>query len=75
MIHPFQYPFAAFALSFFTFWHSAQIGVWFRKRQPQIEEDVHKDLDVAMGAILTLLGLIIRFSFSMAISQYEQSKT
>jgi hypothetical protein len=74
MIHPFQYPFAAFALSFFVFWLSAQIGVWLRKRQPQIEEDVHKDLDVVLGAILTLLGLIVGFSFSMAISRYEQRK-
>jgi hypothetical protein len=75
MIHPFQYPLAAFALSFFTFWLSAQIGVSLRKRQPHIEEDVHKDLDVVLGAILTLLGLIIGFSFSMAISRYEQRKT
>ncbi len=75
MIHLFRYPFPTFALSFFTFWLSAQIGVFFRKRKPHMEEDIHKDLDVVLGAILTLLGLIIGFSFSMAISRYEQRKT
>jgi hypothetical protein len=75
MIHLFRYPFPTFALSFFTFWLSAQIGVSLRKRWPEMEEDVHKDLAVVLGAILTLLGLIIAFSFSMAIRGYEQRKT
>jgi hypothetical protein len=75
MISLFQYPFLTFAFSFFAFWLSAQIGVWLRRRWPQMEEAVHKDLDVVLGAVLTLLGLIIGFSFSMAISRYEQRKT
>ncbi len=37
-------------------------------------EDVHEDLGVISTATLTLLGLIIGFTFSMAISRYDQRK-
>jgi hypothetical protein len=68
-------PFVTFALSFVTFWLSARVGASFRKKQPSLPEDVHKDLDVITTATLTLLGLIIGFSFSMAISRYDDRKT
>jgi uncharacterized membrane protein (Fun14 family) len=39
------------------------------------DEDVDKDeYGVILGATLTLLGLLIGFSFSMAISRYDQRK-
>jgi hypothetical protein len=56
-------------------WLSARIGLSFRKRQLNVDEDVLKDLDLIVAATLTLLGLIIGFSFSMAISRYDQRKT
>jgi hypothetical protein len=34
-----------------------------------------QDLDLIVGAKLTMLGLIIGFSFSMAISRYDQRKS
>jgi len=39
-----------------------------------IEENEREDFGIIMAAVLTLLGLIIGFSFSMAISRYDQRK-
>src|SRR5271170_4705371 len=66
-------PLLVFAFSFFTMLLSALIGISFQKKQ-LLEEDVRKDLDLVVSATLTLLGLIIGFSFSMAISRYDQRK-
>src|SRR5271154_5677295 len=52
---------------------AAQIGAFFRKRK-ELEEAVHQDLDLLTAATLTLLGLIIGFSFSMANTRYDQRK-
>ncbi len=55
-------------------WLSARIGLLFRKRQPNLEEAKSQDLDLIVTVTLTLLGLIIGFSFSMAINRYDQRK-
>jgi hypothetical protein len=39
-----------------------------------VEGDERNDFDNVRNASLTLLALIIGFSFSMAISRYEQRK-
>jgi hypothetical protein len=75
MTNPFRYPFPAFAISFLMLWVSAYVGAFFRKRQPELQEAVLQDLDVISTATLTLLGLIVGFTFSMAISRYDQRKT
>ena len=67
-------PIAILVLSFFIMWLSAQIGVLFRKRQRQLEEAEHQDRDFIVAATLTLLALIIGFSFSMAVGRYDQRK-
>ena len=69
-----NYPLLVFALAFFGLWLSARIGSSFLKRQRKLEEDVREDFSVILTATLTLLGLIIGFSFSMAISRYDQRK-
>ena len=56
-------------------WLSIRLGVFFRKRRQNLEENEREDFGMIMSAILTLLGLIIGFSFSMAISRYDQRKT
>jgi hypothetical protein len=66
-------PFLVFLLSMVVLWLSARIGVAFRKRQIP-DDDTRHDLDLAVAATLTLLGLIIGFSFSMATSRYDQRK-
>ena len=62
------------ALSLVALWLSVRIGVLFRKRRRGREENEREDFGIIMAAILTLLGLIIGFSFSMAITRYDQRK-
>ena len=69
-----DYPLFVLILSFFVLWLSGRIGAAFRKRQPDLDEDVRKDLELVEVATLTLLALIIGFSFSMAASRYDQRK-
>jgi hypothetical protein len=40
-----------------------------------LEEEARSDLDTIVAATLTLLGLIIGFTFSMAIGRYDMRKT
>ena len=61
-------------ISLFTLWSSAQIGMFVRKRLRPLEENERQDFTVVLTAALTLLGLIIGFSFSMVISRYDQRK-
>ena len=68
------YPEVVLALCLVTLWVSAQIGVSFRKRRRSLEEGEREDFGVVVSAALTLLGLIIGFSFSMASSRYDQRK-
>ena len=67
-------PFIVFVLSFFVLWLSGRVGAAFRKRQPDLDEGVRKDLDLVVAATLTLLALIIGFSFAMAAGRYDQRK-
>jgi len=67
-------PLLVFFLSFATLWLAAEIGAHLRGRLVLQEEDHHRDFDVILAAALTLLGLIIGFSFSMVISRYDQRK-
>jgi hypothetical protein len=62
------------AISLVVLWLSVQIGVFFRRRRMSLGANEREDFGIIMAAILTLLGLIIGFSFSMAISRYDQRK-
>ena len=53
---------------------SARIGASFSRGGKKLEEDVREDFGVILAATLTLLGLIIGFTFSMAIGRYDQRK-
>jgi hypothetical protein len=67
-------PVIVLAFSFLLMCLSARLGLFVRKRRPNLEEHARQDLDLIVSATLTLLGLIIGFSFSMAISRYDQRK-
>jgi hypothetical protein len=69
-----RFPSLIFALSFVGLWLSVKIGVLARKRAQPLDKEGREDFSVVQGATLTLLGLIIGFSFSMAISRYDQRK-
>jgi hypothetical protein len=69
-----DHPRLVFALSFLAIWLSEWIGSFLRERRGSLEEDVREDFNLIVAATLTLLGLIIGFTFSMAISRYDQRK-
>jgi hypothetical protein len=69
-----DFPFLVLALSFVGLWLSAKIGGFIRGKQRSVENEESKDFDIIVGAILTLLALIIGFSFSMAVNRYDQRK-
>jgi hypothetical protein len=69
-----EYPPLVFVLSFLALWLSAWFGASFLRRRRNLDEEIRNDLGVVLAASLTLLGLIIGFSFSMATSRYDQRK-
>ena len=69
-----RYPFLVLTLSLLVLWLSTRIGASLHKKRRVLEADEREDLNVVMSAALTLLGLIIGFSFSLAISRYDQRK-
>src|SRR5262250_3752016 len=69
-----DFPLLVFALTLLTLWLSAQIGAFVRKKLRPLEETERPDFDIVLAGTLTLLGLIIGFGFSMAVSRYDQRK-
>jgi hypothetical protein len=67
-------PWLVFVFSFFVMWLSARFGFFLRSRQSELEENAYHDLDLVVAGTLTLLSLIIGFTFSMAVSRYDQRK-
>jgi hypothetical protein len=62
------------AFSFLPLWLSGRLVAWFRNRKQRTDEAASDDAGLILGATLTLLGLIIGFTFSMAISRCERRK-
>jgi hypothetical protein len=69
-----RYPVVVFLLSVVTLWLAGCVGTVLRKRRP-LEDDEREDFGFLQAGSLTLLGLIIGFTFSMAIARYDQRKT
>ena len=67
-------PFLAFVIALAAQWGAIYAGRLFREKIRPLGEDQRKDFDVVQAATLTLLALIIGFSFSMAITRYDQRK-
>ncbi len=68
-----RYPVLLFIPVFLCLWLAAQVGAALRKRRP-LADNEREDFTVVQGATLTLLALIIGFSFSMANNRYDQRK-
>ncbi|WP_109127028.1 hypothetical protein [Dyella sp. C11] len=68
-----NHPWVVFVASFVVMLIAELIGHGLSRRQSDDVES-HDTFNVIQGATLTLLGLIIGFSFSMAISRYDQRK-
>ena len=73
MFNPLDHPFLILVISLFTSWISAWIGGSFGKRK-QDHDESRDEFMFLLGGTLTLLGLIIGFTFSMAVSRYDQRK-
>jgi hypothetical protein len=69
----FDYPVLLFPLSLLVLWLSAVAGTLLRRRRP-LSGDDREDFGFVQAAALTLLGLIIGFSFAMAIARYDQRR-
>jgi hypothetical protein len=70
-----KYPFLIFVITFILLGLAAWLGGRLNKRLHPLIEDERADFSVVQSATLTLLGLIIGFSFSMAIARYDLRKT
>ena len=68
-----EFPLIIFALTFVVLWLSAETGLYLRRRHDPGRNE-RQDLTVILTATLTLLGLVIGFSFSMAVTRYDQRK-
>ena len=67
-------PHAVFAFSIVALWLSVQIGAFLAREIRPVQEEEREDLNLVISSSLTLLALIIGFSFSMAVSRYDQRK-
>ncbi len=70
-----DYPRVLFLLTFLVLWFAAWLGGKISKWRHGLEDDVRPDFGTVLAATLTLLGLIIGFSFSMATTRYDLRKT
>jgi hypothetical protein len=70
-----NFPLLVFALGFIVLWLAALTGAYLRRRRRNVDEAEQEDLALILTAALTLLALIIGFSFSMAVTRYDLRKT
>lgn len=64
-------PFLMLVLSFLTLWGCAWIGAKLLGKYAAEGPLAREDFRTVLAACLTLLGLIVGFSFSMAVSRYD----
>jgi hypothetical protein len=69
-----DHPLALAVITFLVLCLCARFGASYLGRRAPADAEAHDDLSLVLAATLTLLGLIIGFSFSMAISRYDQRK-
>jgi hypothetical protein len=68
-----NFPSVFFILCLLVMLLATKLGASFPKKEEHLE-GVRQDFGIVLGATLTLLGLIIGFTFSMAVSRYDQRK-
>jgi len=67
-------PLVVFAASLVTQWIAALTGDHLRGRMRPVRKEEREDIDTVQTAMLTLLALIIGFSFAMAVTRYDLRK-
>ncbi|HXX57036.1 MAG TPA: hypothetical protein VEI96_03465 [Thermodesulfovibrionales bacterium] len=68
------HPLFLFIVSFFGLTLVAWFGALYRERRRLPESTAQEKSDLVIGATLTLLALIIGFTFSMALNRYDMRK-
>jgi hypothetical protein len=69
-----HYPLLLFSATFVTLSVVAVGGSWLRRRFPDSDHGHDEHLGIIVASTLTLLSLIIGFTFSMAVNRYDQRK-
>lgn len=69
-----HYPLLVFLVSFIMLWLSARVGRYVFLKQHKTEKELREDYNIILAGALTLLGVIIGFSFSMAANRYNLRK-
>jgi hypothetical protein len=69
-----DYPSLVFVLSLIALWLCSQLGAAVRRKQEAQGGHAPETFTIILTASLTLLGLIVGFTFSMAVSRYDQRK-
>jgi hypothetical protein len=67
-------PLLVFVLSLVAFWLCAQLGAALRRSHEAHGGHAPEPFGIVLTASLTLLGLIVGFTFSMAVNRYDQRK-
>jgi hypothetical protein len=68
-----NFPFVGLIVSFVVLWLSVRMGASLRKART-LEGEEREDFGFILTASLTLLALIIGFTFSVAVGRYDQRK-
>jgi hypothetical protein len=68
------YPPILLVVMFVSLCLATYLGILIQRHRPLPEGFDKEDFNLALGATLTLLGLIIGFTFSMSVGRYEERK-
>lgn len=74
MIRVSNFPVILAVLSLLAMWLAGRIGCYIREKRMARRGPPSSDFNIALTATLTLLALIIGFSFSLAMSRYDQRR-
>ena len=69
-----DHPVIVFVITLIVLRLAARFGSYLLSKREPMSDEEHDDLSVILAAALTLLGLIIGFTFSMAVTRYDQRK-
>ena len=69
-----RFPLIILAASVVGLWLASLFGAGVLRRRYPLDEGMRDNFNTILAATLTLLALIIGFSFAMAISRYDQRK-
>lgn len=73
-LNPIDQPLLFLVLTLVVMLFAARAGLYFRRRRGPMSDDERDELNLVLTSALTLLALIIGFSFSMAVGRYDTRK-